>query len=213
MAKKPVAGVPKVPIERVKLADYTAHPDNPRSIGAAEKAALGASLDAFGLVQTIVVNRRTKRFVGGHQRAERLAARGESEADAHVVDLDEERERVLMVQLNDPRSQGRWAPDRLAALLDSLRTKLPDLTREVGLGTRTLSEGGVRPAMDPESKLVRFMAADVKQIVLAYTGAEYDALVPRLASLRKTAGVESNAELLLWLVNLVDEDGVRAATG
>lgn len=101
----------------ITLADWQPHPENPREIGEAEARALGASLGAFGLVQPLVVNARTHRIVGGHQRAAILRESGATTAPAVVVDLDEEGERALLVTLNASTSQGRWT-DKLDAVLE-----------------------------------------------------------------------------------------------
>ena len=54
---------------------------NPRRIEDSELEALGRSLEHFGAVQPIVVNRRTGHIVGGHQRVK--AAEAEASQAAH----------------------------------------------------------------------------------------------------------------------------------
>ena len=125
--------VPSVPVERLPLANLTPHPDNPRGATARASEALSASLQEFGLVQSLVWNRRTGHLLGGHQRVPRLLELGETEADVHVVDLDPDRERALLIQLNDPASQGHFDADRLAAVVASVRAALPELTRTLAI--------------------------------------------------------------------------------
>lgn len=71
-----VVGDGRVRLEARRLADLEPAPYNPREIDAAALAGLSASIDRFGLVQLIVVNKTTARVVGGHQRLKVLLARG-----------------------------------------------------------------------------------------------------------------------------------------
>jgi len=81
-------------------------------------------VDAFGVVEPLVWNRRTGHLVGGHQRLAVLRARGDTHADVSVVDLPPAREKALNLALN--RIQGRWDEDRLAELLREL-VELPEI--------------------------------------------------------------------------------------
>ena len=52
-----------------------AAPYNPRTISDHDLASLGRSMQTFGVVEPIVVNTRTGRIVGGHQRVKAAEAR------------------------------------------------------------------------------------------------------------------------------------------
>lgn len=100
-----------VPLEQIKP-----HPRNPRAIDDAAIAGLAQSVSRFGLVEPIVVNRRTMRIVGGHQRARVLRESGSGEAAVMLGDWSEEDEVDLLVALNNPHAAGTFTPD-LSALL------------------------------------------------------------------------------------------------
>ena len=53
-----------------------AAPYNPRQISDHDLMALGRSMTTFGVVEPIVVNRRTNRIVGGHQRVKAAEGAG-----------------------------------------------------------------------------------------------------------------------------------------
>jgi len=55
-----------------KLSEWDAHPRNPRKITDAKLTALGRSMDAYGDLSALVLNRRTNRWLGGHQRNKHL---------------------------------------------------------------------------------------------------------------------------------------------
>ena len=93
-------------------------PDDPRYV------ALSRSLDEFGLVQPLVVNKRTKTLVGGHQRLKVLLARGDTHAEAVIVDLPPTKEKALNLALN--KVSGGWDRDKLAEVLEEL-VQVPDL--------------------------------------------------------------------------------------
>ena len=94
---------------------------NPRRIEDSELEALGRSLEHFGAVQPIVVNRRTNRIVGGHQRVKAAEARGMRKLPVVDVDLDESSEKQLNLALN--RIGGEFDEAMLAAVLEDLRRR------------------------------------------------------------------------------------------
>ncbi len=115
---------------RVRLADIEPAPYNPRIISEKALAGLGASLDRFGLVQPIVVNVRTNRIVGGHQRAKALEAKGVKMADAVLVDLNERDEKALNLALNSGEISGEWTAGALP-LIDDLLAASPELSGDL----------------------------------------------------------------------------------
>src|SRR5260221_2643077 len=90
---------------------------NPRRITDHDLAALRRSLKFFGVVEPIIVNRRTGRIVGGHQRVKAAEAEGIDELPVVQVDLDEPTEKQLNLALN--RISADWDETGLAQLLPS----------------------------------------------------------------------------------------------
>jgi hypothetical protein len=102
------------PRERINAAVY-----NPRMITENARKKLDKRISTMGLVMPLVVNRRTRNLVAGHQRLDILdkKARGkEYELDLAVIDVDERTEKELNVFLNNPGGMGEWDLDKLAAL-------------------------------------------------------------------------------------------------
>lgn len=116
---------------RVAISDLETDARNPRTISDQALTRLTASLQRFGVVQPIVVNRRTATVVGGHQRLEALRQLGESEVDVVEVDLDDDGQRALNLALNSPYLQGEFTAD-VAALVDGIRP-LDDMIASLGL--------------------------------------------------------------------------------
>ncbi len=121
---------PEIERRTMPLAELTPFPRNPRRISRAALEGLRRSIERFGLVQEIVVNRRTGHIVGGHQRVEALRDAGHTEAPVALVDLDEHEEMALNVALNNPGITGEFT-DAVTGILSELETNLPDAFDEL----------------------------------------------------------------------------------
>lgn len=102
-----------------------AAPYNPRSIQDHDLDALRRSLRYFGTVEPIVVNRRSGRIVGGHQRVKAAMAEEIESLPVVYVDLDDPSEKQLNLALN--RIHGEWDEAKLEVLLRELETLGADL--------------------------------------------------------------------------------------
>lgn len=100
-------------LEDLKEAAY-----NPRvqlQPGMPEYEKLKASITAFGDVEPIVWNKRSRNVVGGHQRLTVLKSMGIETALVSVVDLSDTEEKMLNIALN--KIKGDWDKGKLEELL------------------------------------------------------------------------------------------------
>src|ERR1043166_1342965 len=107
----------KVPIGKLKAAAY-----NPRidlKPGDAVYEHLKQSIETFGYLQPIIVNRRTGNVVGGHQRLKVLKHLGHTVVEVIYVNLPLEKEKALNLTLN--KTVGEWDEDKLGALLQEFQ--------------------------------------------------------------------------------------------
>jgi DNA modification methylase len=102
-----------------------AAPYNPRTITDHDLTALARSMTAFGVVEPVVVNKRTGRIVGGHQRVKAAEGAGIEELPVVYVDLDEAAEKQLNLALN--RISGEFDLDKLSDILKELEADGADL--------------------------------------------------------------------------------------
>lgn len=105
----------------MKLADINPAPYNPRvelQPGDTQYEALKNSLGRFGLVEPLVVNRRTGNLISGHQRLNVLKAQGIEEAEVIVADLDEEAEKAANIAMN--KIEGEWDYDKLDEIFEGM---------------------------------------------------------------------------------------------
>ena len=108
-------------IEKIKVADLKPADYNPRKKlkpGDKEFEKLKKSIEEFGYVEPIILNKRTNTVVGGHQRLEVMKHLGYEEVDCVIVDLDEQKEKALNIALN--KISGEWDTELLTDLLKEL---------------------------------------------------------------------------------------------
>ncbi len=85
---------------------------------------LKRSVETFGYLQPVIVNRRNHTVIGGHQRLKVLKDLGHKQVDVVFVDLPIEQEKALNLTLN--KTTGEWDEPLLAKLLQEFEG-FPDL--------------------------------------------------------------------------------------
>jgi len=120
-------------IEKVSRGDIQGADYNPRKITEAARKKLRAKLKQWGLLQPIIVNKRTMNIVGGHQRIGEMDAiirKPGYELTVAMVDVDEKQEAAINVFLNNPSAQGEWDITALQGMKDIF----PDIDFELDMG-------------------------------------------------------------------------------
>ena len=164
-------------------ADY-----NPRTISGHNLAVLGAGIEEFGFLLPIVVNAKTGRMIGGHQRARAAEAQHLKEVPVHLVEMDEQKEKALNIALN--KIEGRWDYSLLEAALTQVAEA--DLLSLSGFDESDLVE--IMSGQDEEFKETfeeftqrfagrksnDFVVFRSAQVAFTCTKSAYEALVQRL---------------------------------
>ena len=102
-----------------------AAPYNPRKISDHDLMALRRSMRFFGVVEPVIVNKRSGNIVGGHQRVKAAQAEEIASLPVVYVDLDSPSERQLNLALN--RISGDWDEAALSAVLREMDADGVDL--------------------------------------------------------------------------------------
>ena len=102
--------IEKIEISKLKPARY-----NPRQISTKQYNDLKKSIERFGLVDPIIVN-KDNTVIGGHQRLKIIKSLGEKTIGCVVLDLTKEQERELNVRLN--KNTGEFDFDILSTEFD-----------------------------------------------------------------------------------------------
>ena len=120
----------KFKVETISRADIKNAAYNPRIMDKEAKKRLKKGLQQHGLVSAITWNKRTGNLVGGHQRLEQLDALEKNKdysLDVCVIDVDEKKEAILNVQLNNPSMQGDWDLDKLASMTEDFSVDFDEM--------------------------------------------------------------------------------------
>lgn len=114
-------------IEKVKLSDLNSPSWNPRYITDEDFRKLKNSLETFGYVDPIIVNKHNMNIVGGNQRYQALKKLGYKEID--VIFIDEpnlDKEKALNISLN--KISGDWDTEKLNTLLEEIELSEVDVS-------------------------------------------------------------------------------------
>ena len=103
--------IESIKINKLKPATY-----NPRQISTKQYNDLKKSIERFGLVDPIIINKNGNVVVGGHQRLKICKELKHTEIDCVVLDLSKEEERELNIRLN--KNTGDFDMDILANEFD-----------------------------------------------------------------------------------------------
>ena len=102
--------IEEIEISKLKPATY-----NPRQISTKQYNDLKKSIERFGLVDPIIVN-KDNTVIGGHQRLKIIKSLGEKTIGCIVLDLNKEKEKELNIRLN--KNTGDFDMDILANEFD-----------------------------------------------------------------------------------------------
>lgn len=122
---KPSKMTIKPEMRTLRLADLKPDPNNPRDITSEAMKGLKTSLDRFGYVDLLVVNKRNMQIVSGHQRYKVLTSEGVESALCILVDADEVQQKAMALSLNNQEIAGHWTA-AIIPILEELRNQAPD---------------------------------------------------------------------------------------
>ncbi len=160
-------------IERREVATLIPAGYNPRTITEAAMRGLRASIERFGLVQPIVLNERTGRVVGGHQRLKVLEQLGETETDVVIVDLPETEEKALNLTLNNPAIAGDFT-EGVLPMLDELQEYDAQLCIDTRLGEIAKFDlASLKTDFNPIEELTRLDQLASRDVVCPECGHEF----------------------------------------
>lgn len=113
----------------VDPAQLHAHPMNWRTHSADQAKALGAVVRDVGIVQSVIVNRRTNRIIDGHLRVSMAVKDKASHIPVVYVDLDESEESVILATLDPIGAMAGKSSDLLSKLVEQVTTSDDDVRR------------------------------------------------------------------------------------
>lgn len=120
--------VSEMKIETVKMEDLHPYAKNTRIHGKRNLEAIKTSLEAFGQTKPIVVRRATMEILCGNGTYEAACALGWKEIQCHVIDIDEDRAKALMIADNKTSDLSENDQKNLLDLLQDMDADLLGLT-------------------------------------------------------------------------------------
>lgn len=115
----------KPEIKDLLIMDIKPFAGNPRDISTEALSGLRSSLEKFGYVDLLVVNKRNMELVSGHQRLKILQAEGAESVLCILVDIDDMQQQAMNITLNNQAIAGYWT-QALIPILEKLRQEIPE---------------------------------------------------------------------------------------
>jgi len=112
-------------IEKRKVSDLKFYPGNPRFMSFSEKEKLKRSIQEFGCVDPLIINKNNE-VIGGNQRLEILQELGIDEIDCIIIDLSKSKEKALNLALN--KIQGEFDAELLKRFIEDIEPVDLELT-------------------------------------------------------------------------------------
>lgn len=162
--------VEMISIDKLKAASY-----NPRRLSQHDFESLQRSIDEFGFVEPVVVNKRNGVIVGGHQRVQAGRAIGLKEVPVTYVDLNDTKERALNVALN--KISGEFDTELLDELLRGLDDDERLLTGFTDEEILKLSDGDIDFEKDDKPKVKKYSVEELREFTRHYRFPEQASII------------------------------------
>lgn len=117
-----MAQAPTLKIKRVLLSSLVEDPKNARKHNQRNLDAITASLTAHAQVEPLVVQRSTRKVIGGNGRLSAMHALGWTHADIVEVDMGDAQAAALGITLNRTAELAEWDDAQLAETLKLLQS-------------------------------------------------------------------------------------------
>ncbi len=135
--------------------ELQAHPQNWRTHPEKQAAGLRAVMDRVGVVQDVVVSKRTGRILDGHLRVDMAIATGQPTIPIVEVDVSEEEERFILSTFDSLGGMADFNAEALTGLLAQVEAPLGEGFADIFASLRdhaglTPAEPKVPPADFPE---------------------------------------------------------------
>ena len=146
-------------VETVKISELISPEYNPRHITPEAMESLKQSINEFGYIDPIIVNKHNNHIVGGNQRYECLKALGYDEIDCIFIDEpDINREKAINIRLNN--SSGDWDIGKLDNIFQDLELKGFDLSL-TGFATDNLQPFAAEPETNNDIPMSETITSDL----------------------------------------------------
>jgi len=202
-----------VPIKSINPATYNPRvdlkPEDP------EYQKIKNSLVGFGYIDPLIFNEHNNVLISGHQRLKILKEQGYTHVDVSIVKItDPNKEKSMNMAMNN--IMGKEDPMKLKAIFVEFgdyneHISLAGYEKEEFENVKNFEESvdtgeiGKTPA---ERKTV-YDAGAIKQIVLYFTGEEYEDVIVRLSKIAEKMELENNTEVFMEILGSYEKNPSR----
>lgn len=190
-----------IPIDSVQE-----YPDNPRR---GDTKALRDSIVTNGFYSILVAQKSTGYVVAGNHRLRVLRELGATHAPVALLDITDEDAKRIVLGDNRTSDLAFYDDPTLFKLLSDLDgdytgTGYDRASYELLLQGLQGDEiiGNVSQGNSPEDRASAYLDSDIRSIILPFQGSEYDHVASGLRSLREQHGLDTNADVVRYLVDL-----------
>jgi hypothetical protein len=178
----------QINIKDLKFAEY-----NPRTISKEEFEGLKTSLNKYGQIENIIVN-KDMTIISGHQRTRAWESLGNKNIMGYILDLDKQEEKKLNVLMNSQAISGSYDEIKLSEILEEIK----------------LDEDYVELRLDKLESLDLSEESDEKglndlgnesQLVFKYSHKEYLNILDLLNNAKEKLECDTNEETLSKLLS------------
>jgi len=195
-------------IEEVAISELNIHPNNPRQ---GDIGVLVQSIETNGWYGTIVAQRSTKQVLAGNHRLMAAQIAGIETVPVYWVDVDDATATRILLADNRTSDLAIYDDSSLAELLSGLaetevgvagtgyddsdlEALLFELGKDKSYGTLINDNDSVGDRGET------IEAAGIRSIIIPFALEDYNRVVARMAELRNEHNVDSNADLILALI-------------
>lgn len=148
--------------EDVPLSDILFNPRNWRIHPMNQQNALMGVLQEVGVVQNIIINKRTGNLVDGHLRCQLADRNGEKTVSAVIVDLSEEEEALVLSTLDPLSAMAITDKQKLDELFADIQSENDNVNKLIAdISEKEGMIGGLPTLDDLESKYGEFSEGDL----------------------------------------------------
>lgn len=196
--------------ETMKIADIKTAKYNPRIMRGKAYEGLKETIREFGQVETLVVN-KDGTLISGHQRLRAMQDLGMTEATVTRVDLDETKEKLLNLTMNNDAIAGTFDDVKLKELLDEVKLEDDDAYARLQLNELEPVLGEHKGKADTSTLADQedYEAKTDRQLTLIYSQAEYEEIEHKVRALNKYDGEEYPPSHKQMFLKLVEEEYER----
>lgn len=136
-------------LRRVLISELRLNPRNCRKHDEHDLLVLAASLERYGQVEPLVVQKSTGLVIGGNGRLEAMLSLGWHECDVAEVDLNDEQATALGIVLNRSAELSSWNTEAVEQALHSIQMDDPVIAAMLDSLAQHLD---IVPGVEPEQK-------------------------------------------------------------